>query len=138
MGIREQFPEYDELEKSVTSELRRMRRLREISIKDMAKRLGMHPNTLGKHEKSEFNLGLELLYGYARVCDCPISTFLNGGSVPAGNLPESPLAELSADEALRYTAVMHRIYAVMGEEKVTLSRSALLALSRIMAEAVKG
>ena len=138
MGIREQFPEYDELEKSVASELRKQRRMRDLSLKEMAERLGMHHNTLGKYEKPEFNLGLELLYGYARVCDCPISTFLEVGAVLDGRLPESPVAGLSADETLRYTAVMHRLYAVLGEEKVSLSRDALLILSRIMAEAVKG
>ena len=137
MGIREQFPDYEELERSVASELRKQRRMREISIKEMAERLGMHPNTLGKYEKPEFNLGLELLYGYAQICGCPISTFLEGGTSPTP-LSESPVAELSADQALRYTEVMHKLYAVFGEEKITLSRDALLELSRIMAGAVRG
>lgn len=139
MGIKELFPEYVDLEKSVARELRRQRKSHDITIKDMAERLGMHPNTLGKYEKPEFNLGLELLYGYARVCDCPVSTFLDSTSErPVGQLSESPVAELSADEALQYTSVMHKLYAVLGEEKISLSRSALLELSRIMAMAVKG
>lgn len=136
MGIREQFPEYDELERSVADELRKQRRMRDISIKEMAERFGMHPNTLGKYEKPEFNLGLELLYGYAQVCGCPISTFLEGGASPL-QLSESPIADLSADQALRYTEVMHKLYAVFGEEKIMLPREALLELSRIMAGAIK-
>lgn len=139
MGIREQFPEYDELERGVAAELRKQRRLREISLKDMAKQLGIHPNTLGKYEKPEFNLGLELLYGYARVCECPITTFMEASSAASmAPLTESPVSGLGADEALRYTAVMHRLYAVLGEEKISLSREALLELSRIMAGAVRG
>ena len=139
MGIREQFPEYDLLERNVAQELRKQRRLREISIKDMAERLGMHPNTLGKYEKPEFNLGLELLYGYARVCDCPINAFLDSSSaIPSAHLSESPLSELNVDDALRYTALMHKLYAVLSEEKVTLPRDALLELSRMMAGAIKG
>ena len=139
MGIRELFPEYVDLEKSVARELRRQRKSHDITLKDMAERLGMHPNTLGKYEKPEFNLGLELLYGYARVCDCPVSTFLDSTSERSvGQLSESPVAELSADEALHFTSVMHKMYAVLGEEKISLSRNALLELSRIMAVAVKG
>lgn len=137
MGIREQFPGYDELERSVADELRKQRRMHDLSIKEMAERLGMHPNTLSKYEKPEFNLGLELLYGYSQVCGCPISTFLEGGASPS-KLPESPVAELSADQALRYTELMHKLYAVLGEEKITLSRGALLELSRIMAGAIRG
>ncbi len=63
MSIRDVFPEYDAFEKGVVVELREQRRKRDITLKEISGKLGLHSNTLSRCENHVLGLGLDVLYG---------------------------------------------------------------------------
>ena len=135
MAIKDVFPDFDAFEKGVVAELREQRRKRDITLKDMGGKMGLHWNTLSKCESNRFGLGLDVLYGYARVFDLPISAFINPHGVT--NVPgTNPLAELSEDELKRYSGVLQKVFQLFNDEHLKLSGECLYAATRLVAKAV--
>jgi transcriptional regulator with XRE-family HTH domain len=137
MAIKDAFPEYELFEKSVAVELREQRRKHNISLKEMGEKIGMHSNTVGKCENQGFGLGLDIIYGYARVCNRPISAFTNPGETTTEGSKQNPLADLSEEELKRYSAVLQKIFQVFSEEQLKLSGECLYDATRLVAKAVR-
>ena len=136
MAIKDAFPEYELFEKSVAVELREQRRKHNISLKEMGEKIGMHSNTVGKCENQGFGLGLDIIYGYARVCNRPISVFTNPGEI-TDDTKQNPLGDLSEDELKRYSTVLQKIFQVFSEEQLNLSGECLYNATRLVAKAVR-
>ncbi len=136
MSIRDVFPEYDAFEKGVVVELREQRRKRDITLKEISGKLGLHSNTLSRCENHVLGLGLDVLYGYARVFDLPISAFINPHGVTNVAGP-NPLAELSEDELKRYSGVLQKVFQLFNDEHLKLSGECLYEATRLVAKAVQ-
>ena len=80
-------------------------------------------------------MGLDVLYGYARVFDLSISAFVNPHGVASVAGP-NPLAELSEDELKRYSAVLQKVFQLFNDEHLKLSGECLYEATRLVATAV--
>ncbi|MBV5338744.1 MAG: helix-turn-helix transcriptional regulator [Deltaproteobacteria bacterium] len=136
MAIKEVFPEYELFEKSVAAELREQRRKHNISLKEMGEKIGMHSNTVGKCENQGFGLGLDIIYGYARVCNRPVSAFTNPGETN-DDAKRNPLTDLTEEELKRYSAVLQKLFQVFSDEQLNLSGECLYDATRLVAKAVQ-
>ena len=135
MSVKDAFLEFEPFEVSVAEELRTQRRRASISLKDMAEKIGLHSNTIAKCEKHEFGLGLDMLYGYAKVLERPIESFF--GRSESRERPEAnPLAELTESELMLYSQVLQDLFAVFAEHGIKLSSVLSFAATRLAAMAV--
>jgi transcriptional regulator with XRE-family HTH domain len=135
MSVKDVFAEFEPFEVLVAEELRAQRRRANISLKDMAEKIGLHSNTIAKCEKHEFGLGLDMLYGYAKVLDRPISYFL--GRHESGEKPEgNPLAELTQEEMILCSQLLQDLFNVFAGHDIKLSSVLSFAATRLAAMAV--
>src|SRR4051794_40196888 len=116
MGIKDVIKNFGIFQARVAGELRAQRKRAGISLKEMAERLGLHQNTLGKCERGEFGIGLDIIYGYANILDRPITTFI--GRSEWRETEGNPIAGLSEDELLIYSQLVQGIFNVFAEEGI--------------------
>ena len=136
MALSDLFPEYSEFERGVADALRMQRKKAGLSLKDMGERIGMHQNTLSKCENNGFGLGLDILYGYARVCDLPISAFINPHDQPA-QPGTNPLLDLTEPELIRYSELLQDMFRVFSDRGMKLSGEILYEATRLVAAAIR-
>lgn len=135
MSFKDEFPEYEEFERGVAGELRFQRKRANISLKEMSARSGMHSNTLAKCERSEFGLGLDILYAYGAVLDRPVTSFINKIDVMGRDL-ENPVAELAAEEMLQYSQLIQNIFNTFSEHGIKLNSMRALQVTSLAAHAI--
>lgn len=136
MAVVDSFPEYRAFERRVAETLRAERNKAGLTLQDMADRLNMHRNTLGKCENNGLGLGLDILFGYAQVCHLPISAFINPFDQlrePGGN----PLQDLTESELIRYSEVLQELFTVFANRGMKLSGERLYEATRLVALAVR-
>lgn len=136
MAVSDSFQEFVEFERSVAEALRKERKKRNISLKEMAERIGMHHNTLSKFENNGFRLALDVLYGYAQVCELPISAFITPHDVPRSP-GANPLIGLSDAEMIRYSELLQKLFQVFHDDAMKLSGESLYEATRLAAKAVQ-
>lgn len=132
----ERFPEYRAFERKVADALRAERNKVGLTLQDMADRLNMHRNTLGRCEKHGLGLGLDILFGYALVCNLPIGAFINPFDQlrePGGN----PLQDLTESELIRYSEVLQELFTVFANRGMKLSGERLYEATRLVAAAIR-
>jgi transcriptional regulator with XRE-family HTH domain len=135
MGVKDVFTEFEPFEISVAEELRTQRRRANISLKEMAEKIGLHSNTIAKCEKHEFGLGLDILYGYAKVLECPLASFLGRHDLRERS-DGNPLAELTQEEMILYSQVLQDLFHVFAEHGLKLSSGLSFAATRLAAMAI--
>jgi transcriptional regulator with XRE-family HTH domain len=136
MPLSDKFPEYSHFERCVADALRAQRKKAGLSLKEMSERVGMHYNTLSKCENKGFGLGLDILYGYARVCDLPISAFINPHDQPAQH-GTNPLLDLNEPELIRYSELLQDMFRVFSDRGMKLSGEMLYEATRLVAAAIR-
>lgn len=135
MGLKDIFPEFEKFEEGVADELRAQRRRAGVSLKDMAEKIGLHPNTIAKCERHEFGIGLEILYGYARTLDRSMPSFLKQGE-PIERMEGNPIAELDQEEMVLYSQLLQSLFNVFAEQGIKLSGGSSLDATRLVAMAI--
>lgn len=135
MGLKEVFTDYEAFETAVAEDLRVQRRRANISIKEMSERIGLHQNTIGKCERHEFGLGLDILFGYAKVLGRPLASFFNrleSKVKPEGN----PVAELTGEEMILYSQMLQSLFTMFAEKGIKLSGESSFDATRLVATAI--
>ena len=135
MSVKDVFAEFEPFEVFVAEELRAQRRRAGISLKEMAEKIGLHPNTIAKCEKHEFGLGLDILFGYAKVLERPIASFF-GQSDSRDRLEKNPLAELTEEELMIYSQILQSLFNVFAEHGIKLSSILSFDVTRLTAMAI--
>lgn len=136
MSLSDLFPEYSVFERHVADELRVRRKRAGLTLKEVGERIGMHLNTLSRCERNGFGLGLDILYGYARVCDVPISAFVNPHDEPVQS-GINPLLDLTEPELIRYSELLQDMFRVFSDRGMKLSGEMLYEATRLVAAAVR-
>jgi len=135
MGLKDVFADFEGFEADVAEELRSQRRRANISLKDMAEKIGLHSNTIAKCERHEFGIGLEILFGYSKVLGRPLVSFINRNESvekPDGN----PVAELTEEEMVLYSQILQNLFGVFGEQGIKLSGGRSFDATRLVAMAI--
>ncbi|MDD2273248.1 MAG: helix-turn-helix transcriptional regulator [Desulfuromonadaceae bacterium] len=135
MGLKEVFDDYEAYETAVAEDLRVQRRRANISLKEMSERIGLHANTIAKCERHEFGLGLDILFGYAKVLGRPLASFFNrleSRVKPEGN----PVAELTGEEMILYSQMLQSLFTMFAEKGIKLSGESSFDATRLVATAI--
>lgn len=135
MGLKDKFSEYDDYEKSIANELRALRRQAGISIQEMSEKIGLHTNSIGKVERHEYGVGMDIVYGYAKVLNKPLTSFITKQEAMA-TTGRNPLSELSEEEMLTYSQMIVEICKVFSDRGIKLSGERSLDATRIVASAI--
>lgn len=135
MGLKEVFDDYEAYETAVAEDLRVQRRRANISLKEMSEKIGLHANTIAKCERHEFGLGLDLLFGYAKVLGRPLISFLNRME-PRVKLEGNPVAELSEEEMILYSQILQSLFTMFAEKGIKLSGESSFDATRLVATAI--
>ncbi|MBC7949791.1 MAG: helix-turn-helix transcriptional regulator [Chitinophagaceae bacterium] len=135
MGLKDVFTDYEEFETGVAEELRTQRRIAKISLKEMSEKIGLHANTIAKCEKHEFGIGLEILFGYAKVLQRPLVSFINRYE-SREKLDGNPVAELTGEEMVRYSQILQNLFGVFGDQGIKLSGGLSFDATKLVAMAI--
>lgn len=135
MGLKDIFDDYEAFEVAVADELRSQRRSANISLKEMSAKIGLHGNTIAKCERHEFGIGLDILFGYAKVLGRPLVSFLNRYK-PNEVLDGNPLSELTADEMVVYSKLIQDLFGAFAGEGIKLSGGCSFEATRLVAQAI--
>ena len=134
MVLKAILAEYEAFEAGVAEELRRQRKRANISLKDMSKQIGLHPNSIAKCERHEYGIGLNILYGYAKVLGRSVVTFFN--QLESNDQPDNPVADLGEDEMIRYSQILQSIFMAFSEQGIKLSGGCSLDATKLAARAI--
>ncbi len=135
MGLKDIFTDYGNFETEVVKALRSQRKNADITLKEMSEKIGLHVNTISKCERQESGLGLDILFGYAKVLGRPIESFLSTREIeekPAGN----PVAELTEEEMCRYSQLMQSLFNAFTENGIKLSGKRSFEATKLVAMAI--
>jgi len=134
MGLKDVIDEYQDFEVAVADELRSQRRSCGISLKEMAEKIGLHSNTIAKTERHEFKVGLDIIYGYAKVLGRPLESFFSRGRQSKTN--GNPVAKLTGAEMLLYSQILQGVFAEFTRGGIKLSAELSLELTQLVASSI--
>ena len=135
MGLKDIFTDYDNFEAEVVKALRSQRKNADITLKEMSEKIGLHVNTISKCERQESGLGLDILFGYAKVLGRPIESFISTREIeekPARN----PVAELTEVEMCRYSQLLQSHFNAFTEHGIKLSGKRSFEATKLVAMAI--
>lgn len=135
MGLKDAFSEFNELQHEVAKEMRAQRRRAGISLMEMSAQTGFHQNTLGKCERGELGIGLDILYGYSKVLNRPLDSFFTRFEVREYS-KDNPVAELTEQEMYQYTQLMHKFFTLFSEHQIKLSPRRSFEAAKLIAVAI--
>jgi len=136
MALKDVLKEFKDFEATVANELRAQRRSSGISLKEMANKIGLHTNTIAKCERQEFKVGLDVLFGYAKVLGRPLESFF--GRSAKFKASANSVAELTGEEMLQYSQLLQGIFGEFAGQGIKLSAELSLELTNLVADAIIG
>ena len=129
------FSDYEDFETEVVKELRSQRRGADISLKEMSEKIGLHVNTISKCERQESGLGLDIVFGYAKVLGRPLESFFS--SIKMDDKPATnPVAELTGEEMCQYSQLLQSLFNAFTEHGIKLSGKRSSEATRFVAMAI--
>jgi transcriptional regulator with XRE-family HTH domain len=119
----------------VAKELRAQRMRANFLLKEMSEKIGLHANTIAKCERQENGIGLDILFGYAKVLGRPLVSFISRFEAKE-KTEGNPVADLTEEEMLLYSQLLQSLFNIFSEQGIKLSRGRSFDATKLVAMAV--